>query len=298
MNILEILDSYSKYRKTYKNYLSVMWNVKRGRDIIKVILKNGDIFQWRSVKVLSYPAYKGNDIAKFNSFFAGVNSNVNENNLTYNGKQLNFTGTKNNGDLFGVFLCEEYSFLHCEGEDVVDIGANISDSAIYFALNNAKRVIALEPYPYSYISAEANIKNNDLGNVITLINAGYGNDSTITVDEAFHNETSSDLIASEQGINIPIYSLKSLIGRYNLRSPVLKMDCEGCEYNLLNEADEVIRKFKRIQMEYHYGYDKLKNKLENAGFKVTFTKPKRIYNEMASNPHMSIGNIFAENPSF
>ena len=295
MNVLEVLNKFQKYRKTYKNYLSVMWNVKRGRDIIKVVLKNGDVFQWRWEKVYLYPAYKENDMAKFNSFFTGVNIKVNENNLSFHGKQLNFTGTKNNGDLFGIFLLEDYSFLRCDGKDVVDIGANIGDSAIYFALNNAKRVIALEPYPHSYSSAEANVKNNDLGNVITLINAGYGDDSTIIVNEAFNNNVGSDLIASEQGINIPLYSLKSLIERYNMQSPVLKMDCEGCEYNLLNEADEVIKRFKRIQIEYHYGYEKLKSKLEKAGFEVTFTKPRNVYNSSASNPNTEVGFIYAEN---
>ncbi len=177
---------------------------------------------------------------------------------------------------------------------MVDIGANIGDSAIYFALNNAKRVIALEPYPHSYSSAEANVKNNDLGNVITLINAGYGDDSTIIVNEAFNNNVGSDLIASEQGINIPLYSLKSLIERYNMQSPVLKMDCEGCEYNLLNEADEVIKRFKRIQIEYHYGYEKLMKKLEKAGFKVKFTEPKKYFDKNAVNHEMLLGYLYAE----
>ena len=42
---------------------------------------------------------------------------------------------------------------------------------------------------------------------------------------------------------------------------------------------------------------KLNAKLENAGFKVSFTKPVRIYSEMTSNPNMLIGWIFAENDS-
>ena len=36
-------------------------------------------------------------------------------------------------------------------------------------------------------------------------------------------------------------------------------DCEGCEYNLLNEDCDILKKFKRIQLEYHHGYNKLIN---------------------------------------
>ena len=72
------------------------------------------------------------------------------------------------------------------------------------------------------------------------MNAGYGNDGTITVGEEYH-DTGSVLVESKHGKKIPIYSLKSLIEEYNLKFPLLKIDCEGCEYNLLNEADDVIK---------------------------------------------------------
>ena len=72
------------------------------------------------------------------------------------------------------------------------------------------------------------------------------------------------------------------------------MDCEGCEYNIVNEQDETLRKFKRIQIEYHYGYEKLKSKLEEAGFTVRYTEPRKSYNKEATNPNMSVGWIYAE----
>jgi hypothetical protein len=43
------------------------------------------------------------------------------------------------------------------GRDVVDIGSNIGDTAIYFALKGAKRVIALEPYPSAYQIGRAHV---------------------------------------------------------------------------------------------------------------------------------------------
>ena len=75
---------------------------------------------------------------------------------------------------------------------------------------------------------------------------------------------------------------------------MLKMDCEGCEYSLLEEEREVLRKFKRIQIEYHYGYDQLVTKLKENNFKVSFAEPMKIYNKDATNNKMLVGMLYAE----
>ena len=57
---------------------------------------------------------------------------------------------------------------------------------------------------------------------------------------------------------------------------------EGCEYNLLKEDNNTLKKFKRIQIEYHYGYEKLKEKLEEAGFTVSYSTPEKVFNTDAT----------------
>jgi len=57
-----------------------------------------------------------------------------------------------------------------------------------------------------------------------------------------------------------------LINEFDIKEAVLKMDCEGCEYNILNEDDVVLKKFKRIVLEFHYGYKNIESKLKHAGF--------------------------------
>ena len=193
-----------------------------------------------------------------------------------------------------VFFREDYSFLNIKDEDVIDIGANIGDSAIYFALNNAKRVIALEPYPYAFSFAEKNIKLNHCENII-LLNAGYGKNSKMFIDDKKISKGSSELIVSNNGgKEISIYSLEELINQYEIKDAILKIDCEGCEYNLLDEDNDVLQKLSKIQIEYHYGYEKLKEKLEKSGFIVRYTEPKKDYNLDFSNPNMVVGFIYAE----
>ncbi|MEM3876012.1 MAG: FkbM family methyltransferase [Candidatus Micrarchaeaceae archaeon] len=195
------------------------------------------------------------------------------------------------------FLKYSYSWLDVKRKNVVDIGANIGDAAIYFALKSAKHVYAFEPYPYSYNLAIKNTKLNSLQEKITILNEGCsGKERTIRIDKNYTNIGGTDLKKFDTGKEIKIMTLRDIIKRFNLKYPtILKIDCEGCEYGVLLDAQNSdLRKFEQIMVEYHYGYLNLKMKLESAGFKVSKTFPKYSLNIAAENKEMIMGYIYAE----
>lgn len=289
MNLLEALEVIETYRKSYKNFIAVIWNAKSKKNIVNVTLKDGTKYNWGKTAVFLYPQYLYIRENNLKDYFTGKSEYLR---FKYKDKELFFKDCMYNGDLFGVFVNEDYKFLNVRNCDVIDIGMNIGDSSIYFSLNGARKVVGLEPYPYSFSSAEKNIKLNNIKNIIAL-NAGYGKDSKIIIDTNKKSNAGSDLTTSDNGKEVLIYSLKTLLDKYEIENAVLKMDCEGCEYNLLYEEDDVLRRFNIIQIEYHYGYEKLKEKLKKCGFNVTYTKPKKTYGEFASNPNMMVGWIYA-----
>ena len=194
------------------------------------------------------------------------------------------------------FIEGQYKWLDVKGEDVIDIGANIGDSAIYFALKGAKHVYAFEPYPYSFNIASKNIKLNGLQNKITLLNEGCTEkEGSINIDANYQNNSGNDLKKFNKGKEIKLTTLTNIIKRFNISSSaILKIDCEGCEYGVLLKANDAdLRKFKQILIEYHYGYLNLKKKLEAAGFNVSKTFPKYFTNLGASNTKMVLGLIYA-----
>ncbi|MHB8396205.1 MAG: FkbM family methyltransferase [Thermoplasmataceae archaeon] len=272
--------------------------LKIGRKPINVVLENGKSFKWTWHKIWIYGGMKS-DIQEASRLDNSpvdlmLNDDVAKFRFRYKGREVTLaSGNQEYGDL-DVFVKEVYSFLDCENEDVLDIGTNIGDSAIFFALNNAKKIIALEPYPLGYNFAKLNVSDNNCGAVIELLNAGYGKDGVISLDPGYRNTLGSDLKESKNGKQVPIYSLKSLLSRYDLVSPVLKMDCEGCEYSILDEEEDVLTRFKRIQIEYHYGYERLMKKLQKAGFSVRFTEPQKAFGAEAVNHEMLVGWLFAE----
>ncbi len=315
---INIYRRYKRFKKAYRNVLSVMWNLYIKKSVIDVILRDGireklspgAASGWALITEKCY-SFKGTTLVQTNRCQAINKELLNEfkklsdvewkdlwhllaNGTEFQkatdimksvedfrknemiqyktGKVIIMHGLRDNGDIIDVFINEDYKFLEVKDRVVIDLGANIGDSAIYFALNGAKKIIALEPFYYTFSLASQNIKENHLEDKIELLNAGYGVDGEILVDEDFRNNTGTKLRRSKAGKKIRVYSLKSLAENYLLDKAILKMDCEGCEYNLLNEDNSVISKFSKIQIEYHRGYKRLVKKLKNSGFNVEYIK--------------------------
>lgn len=299
MEIKQNIRALNSYRHAYKNWLEII--------LLRQLLNRTDIqVEFRNGKSILLPfglisSLKGLGEINVNSRDAIINSFEFDRNsgilkFLFKGKIVKlkfFENTVMNGE-FTSFL-GDYDFLEpIKNNIVVDIGANIGDSSISFAIEGAKKVVALEPYPYSYKWAVENIKLNNLENKIEIINAGYGEHGIIHIDDKV-STIGTVLEATEGGKKINLLSLNDIVLnyiRYLDGEILLKMDCEGCEYNILKEPDDVLKKFNRIVIEYHNGYENIKTKLESIGFAVEFTKPHIWYNKN-TNMNLIQGYIYA-----
>ncbi len=279
------LDAYPDVKKAGINPLLhyVLYGRNEGREIF------GHVYTIHGFSFISYSEFNcerddslnGSEVLEFNY-----------NDKTYKIIGFGARGIGTNGDM-KIFLDDEYGFLNVNNKTVIDIGANIGDSAIYFLMMGAEKVISLEPYPYACNVMRKNLEINNLMHKVTLLNAGYGGDRIIKIDTEYKNHLGSPLKATSEGEEIEIHSLNTLVKQYNIEEGVLKIDCEGCEYYLLEEKEEILRKFKLIQIEYHYGYGELKTKLESSGFTVSITEPVYCLNNEWSPKDMYIGFIYA-----
>lgn len=167
------------------------------------------------------------------------------------------------------FVEQPYRVLDVEGKVVLDIGAFNGDSAIYFSMRGAKWVYAFEPYPYLYALAKANLELNGVSNVELFNEAVDAYEGWIRLDP---NRVAMNAGAKDfgQGSLVRVRRLESVVRELGLEDAVLKIDCEGCEYGAILSADEsTLDAFTQIIIEYHYqGYDSLKAKLEQRGFRV------------------------------
>jgi FkbM family methyltransferase len=191
------------------------------------------------------------------------------------------------------FIEEPYKWLKSRGETVVDVGANIGDTAIYFGgLENASKVIAVEPVTYAYNSAKENIRLNKLDKKIILLN-GAVDKKKGHIYIANREKSTGILNKKRQGKRVRVFTLDELIKKYKINDALLKLDCEGYEYPIILSAKTAtLRKFKRIVLECHWGYLNIEKRLKSAGFKVKHTSP--AYNEYADIPDMVINLVFAK----
>jgi FkbM family methyltransferase len=194
------------------------------------------------------------------------------------------------------FIKEESVLFNVKKREVVDVGAYVADTAIAYIANGAKHVYALEPYPYYYNLGVKNIALNKLGGKITMINAGCGGeDSRTSIDKSSTSFTSIKKSNSKKSAGqIKIISLKHLAKQYGLKNAALKIDCEGCEYDIMFKTDkDILRRFSEIQIEYHYGYKNLEKRLKEIGFNVKISKPVKKYN-FTTRSFMVLGFINAK----
>ena len=283
---------FLRYKKVYKNYFQVIGKVLHNDYPFNAILRSGEIVKITdpfynkliSKGLISFIQIKNEilEIKKINLFDG----------LLFSGHQY--------GDILAVFFEKDYEFLNVRNKIVIDIGANIGDTAIYFILMGAKKVIGLEPSQEIFKHAEKNLKLNNLSSQINLFLAGCSNSKTsIELDyaEQISKNIENSKIISNDIKKIPTLSLEDIITDYTNDKLILKIDCEGCEYdNILNTSDHILKKFDQIQIEYHSGYSNLKKKLEKCGFKVSVSKPTGTgYFYPLSALKIHVGYLYAEN---
>lgn len=201
-------------------------------------------------------------------------------------------------EVFGTEIYKEsLNNFNIKNKTVIDIGASFGDTAIYFALHGAKKVYAFEPLPSVYKLAEENIRLNNLQDKCQVINAavGWGNGPYLE-DPKFEYIFERDLEEYKKNKQIPIITLRDIVNRFEIKNAVLKIDCEGREYDIiLNSPDELLKKFDYIIMEYHYGFENLQKKLQAAGFSVICEKPAKLYasDRQEGRKQMLVGYIHA-----
>lgn len=282
---MSMIDALFEYRRRFLNWKSIVFKMLLRKYPVTCLLRKGGNLVIYNHKQL--------EIAR-SGFIFEFSPDTRIMSFIFMGRQINLYDSDYNGDILGVFYNQEYRNLNVENKLVIDIGANIGDSAIYFAIKGAKRVIALEPYPSTFQSLKENVKVNGYIDRIVILNAGYGKDGYIQVDSQRKAIASTSLSPINSGLQISLFSLQTIVHNYSIEDAVLKMDCEGCEYALLDEDPRYLMPFSEMVIEYHYGYEKLVNFLKKCGYNVTYTDPVYSFNTQAQDPHMKYGIISAK----
>ena len=297
---------FSQFRNLFYNYKLVFLKYMINKSFflenkkIKCFLKNGEVQNWSKIQIYNYL-----DITKCldrNLYLTipEISRSINHIqtdyyvNFYYRGRKVILHHPSMNFDWIHVFK-SYYSMLDVKDKIVIDIGGYIGDSAIYFALMGAKKVISIEPFTMGYKYELENVELNGLGKLIEPLNLIYKGEDGY---QYFNDPESKDFLGRDvvngSGPKKRTISLQKLVFDYNITGGILKMTCEGCEQNILHERKDIFMHFDEIILRYYYGYEKLKKLLEDENFAVTYTEPEKRKIQNNSKPRQLYGILYAK----
>ena len=147
-----------------------------------------------------------------------------------------------------------------EGWTVVDIGAGIGDYSLYAAHGNRSGVIyAYEPFHESYALLKCNLALNGIENVHTRQQAVWGSAGEVQLDLSSGEPlqiSSSERVGRNRVAGktcVEAVILLDLLREERIEKiDLLKLDCEGAEYEIFFKAPaDVFGKIERVIMEFH-----------------------------------------------
>jgi FkbM family methyltransferase len=173
------------------------------------------------------------------------------------------------------------------GPVVVDVGANVGVFSLWAArCLSAEHVVAIEPSPRMAGALRANLERNDVEQVTVLEVAlgGERRDGVLyrrgaeVMDTLFQQDNYGSHF--ESAGNVKIVTLEDVFAMFEIdRCDLLKLDCEGAEYEILfGVSDDTLARVRHIAAEYHVGLNEhepgsLQRFLEDRGFAVTCFDP-------------------------
>ncbi len=212
---------------------------------------------------------------------------------------LNFIFDINSSEEFlilkEIYIDNEYRFICNEDCILIDIGANVGFASMYFSqLDNVQKIYSFEPVKDTFEIAENNLKRNNIMKISQFSNFGLGN---FEREEQFLFNNNAKGNCGIRGQLSPSYQdekdyekrtvlikrasdvLEPIFNENKNFKIVLKMDCEGSEYEILENLynSYLLKRIHIIILEWHdLGAEILENYLKDNNYTIFSRKLSSI----------------------
>jgi FkbM family methyltransferase len=152
----------------------------------------------------------------------------------------------------GSYPLADIAALVKPGSILLDLGTNVGITAIVLAkLYPHARVVGVEPAPPNFAAAVANVRENGVADRVLIVNAALATAGDLTMHFSVQNPGASSLskeffdLGAMQDLGSRTYTVASVsldelldfagVGVGDI-VPFVKLDCEGCEYDIVPAA--------------------------------------------------------------
>lgn len=169
-----------------------------------------------------------------------------------------------------VFVKDDYDYMTSSKSIVIDIGANVGITSLFFSrLDYVDKIYAFEPVKDTFEQAQYNMSlNRSVHKIASIQNIGLGKNQRKEVflfDKEWKGNTGVRGVASPSYLNnnnakeieVTIASatleIEKILVANNDASVIVKMDCEGAEYEILEDLFQsgMINKIDVLVLEWH-----------------------------------------------
>jgi len=161
---------------------------------------------------------------------------------------------------------------------IVDVGANIGDFAVQVAhLCPRGQVYAIEPISENVQMIMHNNRLNGLSNIRAVQLALGADEGELEIHLAGSASSAYFREQASTTENVRVTTLPRLMRELGIdHIDLLKLDCEGAEWDILRTCDEILHSIKQICIEFHqipgWTAEKLAESLHKRDFEVLHTK--------------------------
>jgi len=260
--IIRILENHNKSEINVELNLKLGIQYKIFSSILSKKIKSVNISLFNRLEKFAKLLYNDKHKISFENNFNTLVLNQENKKLFFDGWWL--------GDVWSCFIGNVYDKFPIKNKTIIDIGLNIGDTSISFIHKGAKKVIGLEPFPINYEFAKSNTSKNNMEKQIVNILGGCGSKSSEILVDPNLSGLGYQMEEKNEGRNVKQFSLKELVNKFEIEDAVIKMNCEGCEYDtIINSPKNILEKFSYFIIQYHEGPDLLIEKLSSIGFEIS-----------------------------
>lgn len=282
---IKYLQDYFKYLSNPVDALRFKFNLKNECIIkIKNTNKSVSLKNVNSLNLLMQilPNVKKENITGFLNYIKNIDNDEKYLDIidikfinTYNSDFIKNHDNEYYCHLTEFFTDDVLNIIDYQDRYVIDIGGNVGDTSLYFAKSGAN-VISFEPVKHLYNLAVENVNlNPTLKDKITLVNKAIGGkkgklqlDSTSVAEYTGNNDNEMEVI-----------TMNDFFEEYSFTPDILKMDCEGCEFEIIEKND--LSMFNEILFEHHgkivnKDFNILVKKLKKQGFNIEFYQSEGV----------------------
>jgi len=146
-----------------------------------------------------------------------------------------------------IIGCYDAKSFEIDNPTIIEVGANTGLFVLRIKNNYpAAKIISFEPHPDNYLSLLETIKINNLNNIFPIKKAVSHDSNGSKLFIHPKNMGGHSLYKEQAGdkyISIETTTVESIFSDYNIEScDLLKLDCEGSEYNILKTLTPTLSK--------------------------------------------------------